>query len=503
MQRDPLCKPARTPPQRRAHPVHHRRSEFYGLPFRVTPDVLIPRPETEHLVEEVSRSRNALGCPILPAFFAGRVGKHEPRSVHTHPRRRHRLRRYRHRPRAPTARTRRSPPSISPPPHSPSPVKMQPATRRRASASCTAISSPPSPASTFDIIVSNPPYVPDSDRASLSVEVRDHEPHVALFAGDDGLDIYRRLIPAAFAALVPGGFSSSKFGFGQMPDVDTSPRRCRLSRTSNSLPTCRAFRASLSAQTTVNPPALLMNRSIHRRLPLQLRSRTQSTAPVIYTRLRKGIIHAAIQRLCRARYQSPLAPHSFSRREPGPTEIVIEILYCGVCHSDLHMARNEWGNAIYPMVPGHEIVGTRRRRRQIRNEVQARRHRSRRRHHRLLPPLRSLQSWRRAFLCRGLHPHLRRQRSRRRLHHHGRLFQQLRRRRALRSHRPRQSRPRRRRAAALRRHHHLFAAAPLERRPRQESRHRRPRRPRPHGAQICSLLRRAHRAAHHLAQEEG
>jgi len=55
--------------------------------------------------------------------------------------------------------------------------------------------------------------------------------------------------------------------------------------------------------------------------------------------------------------QSPLAPFSFTRREPGPTEIAVEILFCGVCHSDLHMVRNEWGNAIYPMVPGHEIVG--------------------------------------------------------------------------------------------------------------------------------------------------
>jgi uncharacterized zinc-type alcohol dehydrogenase-like protein len=55
--------------------------------------------------------------------------------------------------------------------------------------------------------------------------------------------------------------------------------------------------------------------------------------------------------------QSPLAPYDFTRRDPGPTEIAVEILYCGVCHSDLHMARNEWGNAIYPMVPGHEIVG--------------------------------------------------------------------------------------------------------------------------------------------------
>jgi uncharacterized zinc-type alcohol dehydrogenase-like protein len=55
--------------------------------------------------------------------------------------------------------------------------------------------------------------------------------------------------------------------------------------------------------------------------------------------------------------KSPLGPFNFSRREPGPTEINIEILFCGVCHSDLHMTRNEWGNAVYPMVPGHEIVG--------------------------------------------------------------------------------------------------------------------------------------------------
>lgn len=55
--------------------------------------------------------------------------------------------------------------------------------------------------------------------------------------------------------------------------------------------------------------------------------------------------------------QSLLAPFSFTRRDPLPTDIAVEVLYCGVCHSDLHMARNEWGNAIYPMVPGHEIVG--------------------------------------------------------------------------------------------------------------------------------------------------
>jgi uncharacterized zinc-type alcohol dehydrogenase-like protein len=54
---------------------------------------------------------------------------------------------------------------------------------------------------------------------------------------------------------------------------------------------------------------------------------------------------------------TPLAPFTFERRDPLPTDIAIEILYSGVCHSDLHMARNEWGNAVYPMVPGHEIVG--------------------------------------------------------------------------------------------------------------------------------------------------
>jgi alcohol dehydrogenase (NADP+) len=54
---------------------------------------------------------------------------------------------------------------------------------------------------------------------------------------------------------------------------------------------------------------------------------------------------------------SPLAPFSFERREPLPNDVQIEIMYCGVCHSDLHTARNEWNNTIYPNVPGHEIVG--------------------------------------------------------------------------------------------------------------------------------------------------
>lgn len=52
-----------------------------------------------------------------------------------------------------------------------------------------------------------------------------------------------------------------------------------------------------------------------------------------------------------------LAPFNIERREPGPNDVQIEILYCGVCHSDIHQVRDEWGGSIFPMVPGHEIVG--------------------------------------------------------------------------------------------------------------------------------------------------
>jgi alcohol dehydrogenase (NADP+) len=54
---------------------------------------------------------------------------------------------------------------------------------------------------------------------------------------------------------------------------------------------------------------------------------------------------------------SPIAPLNFERRNVGANDVLIDILYCGVCHSDIHMARSEWGPAVYPIVPGHEIVG--------------------------------------------------------------------------------------------------------------------------------------------------
>lgn len=54
---------------------------------------------------------------------------------------------------------------------------------------------------------------------------------------------------------------------------------------------------------------------------------------------------------------SGLGPFDFERREPGPHDVLIEILYCGICHTDIHQVRDEWGGSVYPMVPGHEIVG--------------------------------------------------------------------------------------------------------------------------------------------------
>lgn len=54
---------------------------------------------------------------------------------------------------------------------------------------------------------------------------------------------------------------------------------------------------------------------------------------------------------------TPLGPWQFERRSPGPDDVHLDIMYCGVCHSDLHTVRDEWGGAAYPLVPGHEIVG--------------------------------------------------------------------------------------------------------------------------------------------------
>ncbi len=80
------------------------------------------------------------------------------------------------------------------------------------------------------------------------------------------------------------------------------------------------------------------------------RSAETTTGPRDGARLKTAVYAAASAK-------APLAPSSIERREPGPRDVLIEILYCGICHSDIHQARDEWGGSTFPMVPGHEIVG--------------------------------------------------------------------------------------------------------------------------------------------------
>ena len=227
-------------------------TEFYGLPFRVTPDVLIPRPETEHLVEAAlgliaqptPSQPQTLGAPSFRSLIAEGSESNQPDSPPAPPR-------------ALDASTTLGAPGLDSETWESNELHRFPRildigtgsgaiaislahALPQAQVTATDISAPalaiaqenaarnqvtvrflqgdllaPVSGECFDLIVSNPPYVPESDRPSLSVEVRDHEPALALFAGSDGLDIYRRLIPAAFTALTPGGYLALEIGFGQ------------------------------------------------------------------------------------------------------------------------------------------------------------------------------------------------------------------------------------------------------------------------------------------------
>lgn len=174
-------------------------AEFFGLPFRVTRDVLIPRPETEHLVERaIAIAQHTLRPRIIDiGTGSGAIAVALAHAL----------------PQAAITTIDISTAALS--------VARENATRNNVSvrflegnllAPVALVGSEPEQ---FDLIVSNPPYVPETDRDSLSVEVRDFEPALALFAGADGLDIYRRLLPAAFTVLAPGGALLLEIGYGQ------------------------------------------------------------------------------------------------------------------------------------------------------------------------------------------------------------------------------------------------------------------------------------------------
>ncbi|MGA8088590.1 MAG: peptide chain release factor N(5)-glutamine methyltransferase [Terracidiphilus sp.] len=172
--------------------------EFYRMPFRVTPEVLIPRPETEHLVEKTIALAVALEHPRILDIGTGSgaiavsLAQNLPNA------------------------------QITATDVSSSALAIAEDNARRNAVTIRFLQGDvliPVAGETFDLIVSNPPYVSAADRDSLSVEVRDHEPSLALFAGNDGLEIYRRLIPQAFAALAPGGFIALEIGYGQQPAI--------------------------------------------------------------------------------------------------------------------------------------------------------------------------------------------------------------------------------------------------------------------------------------------
>ena len=162
------------------------RQEFYGREFLVTPDVLIPRPETEHLIEAaLARSGETIvdigtGSGAIAVILALET-------------------------KARVVATDVSPAALS--------IAQQNARSLSAQVSLVACDLGAAFADeSFDLVVSNPPYIAARDRASLQPEVREHEPALALFAGEDGLAIYRQLIPEAARLLRPGGWLMMELG---------------------------------------------------------------------------------------------------------------------------------------------------------------------------------------------------------------------------------------------------------------------------------------------------
>lgn len=183
-------------------------AEFYGLPFRVNRDVLIPRPETEILVEQavkLAERLRKLGAIAAPRMVdvgtgSGAIAVALARAL----------------PFAEIAAIDISASALA--------VARANAERNGVAGRIRFLEGDLFDAvggGSFDFVLSNPPYVSESDRATLDVEVRDYEPAQALFAGEDGMEIYRRLLPAARKALVAGGTLLLEIGCGQRAEMQT------------------------------------------------------------------------------------------------------------------------------------------------------------------------------------------------------------------------------------------------------------------------------------------
>ena len=175
-----------------------KRQEFYGREFRVTPGVLIPRPETEHVVEVALRL--ARGAQAILDVGAGSGALAVTLQLETGAR-------------------------VVAADISPAAARVAAENARRLDAGVVVtvgdLLEPFAPGS-FDLIVSNPPYVPAGQRDGLQREVRDFEPHVALFAGETGFEIYDRIVAEAPRVLRPAGWLIMELGFGSLAHVSAS-----------------------------------------------------------------------------------------------------------------------------------------------------------------------------------------------------------------------------------------------------------------------------------------
>lgn len=172
--------------------------EFYGLELHVSRDVLIPRPETEHLVEAVLQRLSADEPLEIADIGTGSGAIAIALAVHL--------------PQGIITAVDLYVSALA--------IAQRNALAHKVDSRIRFVLSDllenigfEHPA--FDAIVSNPPYIPASDRDILHPQVRDHEPHGALFAGANGLDIYQRLIPQAWHALKPHGLLALEIGHGQ------------------------------------------------------------------------------------------------------------------------------------------------------------------------------------------------------------------------------------------------------------------------------------------------
>lgn len=165
------------------------RQEFYGREFRVTPDVLIPRPETEHSIEAALPFAREASWIADIGTGSGAIGV--TLSLETQ---------------AQVVCADISEAAVR--------VAAENARRLGSNARFVVCDLGSALASNqFDLIVCNPPYVPEDGSENIQREVREHEPRVALFGGPDGLDVYRRLIPDAARLLKPGGHLILEIGW--------------------------------------------------------------------------------------------------------------------------------------------------------------------------------------------------------------------------------------------------------------------------------------------------